>query len=181
MHTHTPVYVWLPQRPPLLRAGIRGSPFGAAMPDTRALMTAHGVQHDTLQTSTREQSWAELAYPRDDRGDGGSFYGGGGSMGYGQAPSYELTDAEKEAAKRAKAQVRRRCIADACSRPPFNRSFILGRCTCFGSQTQLWHELSCEQLLACLTPKAALSSSSSAVRAAAAHDFHQGGSSAGAF
>ena len=96
------------QRQAALCAGIRGSPFGAAMPDTRALMTAHGVRHDTLQTSTREQSWAELAYPRDDRGDGGSFYGGGGgSMGYGQAPSRALTDAEMEAAKRAKAQVPR--------------------------------------------------------------------------
>ena len=91
----------------LLHAGTRGPSFGEAMPDARALMTAHGVRHDTLATSQRAESWADLAYPRDDRGDS-SFYsgGGGGGLGSSQGPAaYALSEAETEAAERAKAQV----------------------------------------------------------------------------
>ena len=86
----------------LLCAGTRGASFGEAMPDARALMTAHGVRHDTLATSQRAESWADLAYPRDDRGDS-SYYGGLSSS---QAPvSDALSEAATEAANRAKAQV----------------------------------------------------------------------------
>ena len=76
------------------------------MPDARDLMTAHGVRHDTLATSSREESWADLAYPRDDRGDS-SFYnsGAGGGLGASQAPAYELSEAERQADERVKAQV----------------------------------------------------------------------------
>ena len=79
--------------------------FGEAMPDARDLMTAHGVRHDTLATSSREESWADLAYPRDDRGDG-SFYGAGGGLSSSQAPAYPLSEAERQAEEWDKAQVR---------------------------------------------------------------------------
>jgi len=90
-----------------LGAGTRGASFGEAMPDARDLMTAHGVRHDTLATSSREESWADLAYPRDDRGDG-SFYGAGagGGLSSSQVPAYPLSEAERQAEEWDKAQVR---------------------------------------------------------------------------
>ena len=88
----------------ILGAGSRGASFGEVMPDARALMTAHGVRHDTLATSSsRTESWADLAYPRDDRGES-SFYGGGG-LSSSSAPSQPLSEAEERAAQLAKAQV----------------------------------------------------------------------------
>ena len=91
------------------------------MPDARDLMTAHGVRHDTLATSSRAESWADLAYPRDDRGDG-AFYGGGagGGLGSSQAPTYALSEAERQAKEWAKAQVRaerRFCPSEYRARP----------------------------------------------------------------